>query len=148
LSAAIEASRQKLEIFRHETRSKIIEEIQNAKQQEKNLDKELVKAEQQKKQQKLFAPISGNIHQLSVHTIGAVVTPAQELMHIVPEDGRLEIEAWVENRDIGFVIEQQEAEIKIETFPFTRYGVINGIIDYLSMDAVNNEEKGLFFWPG
>lgn len=145
LSAAIEASRQKLEIFEHQTRSKIIEEIQNAKQQEKNLDKELVKIEQQKKQQKLFSPISGTIHQLSVHTIGAVVTPAQELMHIVPEDGRLEIEAWVENRDIGFVNEKQNAEIKIETFPFTKYGVINGVIEYLSMDAVNNKDRGLLF---
>jgi hemolysin D len=145
LSAAIEVSRQKLVIYQHDTKSKIIEEIQLNKQQEKNLQKELVKIKLQKKQQKLFASISGTIHQLSVHTIGAVVTPAQQLMLIVPDNARLEIEAWVENRDIGFVNEKQNAEIKIETFPFTQYGVINGSIDYLSMDAVNNENKGLLF---
>ncbi len=145
LTAAIEASRQKLEVFKNETHSNILEKFQSAKQQENDLQQELVKIEQQKKQQKLIAPISGTIHQLNVHTIGAVVTPAQELMHIVPESGGLEIEAWVENKDIGFVDKSQQAEIKVETFPFTKYGVINGSIDYLSMDAVNTQQKGLLF---
>jgi hemolysin D len=74
-----------------------------------------------------------------------VVTPAQPLMMIVPSEGQLEVEAWVENKDIGFVNPDQEVEIKIETFPFTRYGTIEGRILTLSKDAVPLGRLGLFY---
>ena len=66
------------------------------------------------------------MQQLAVHTEGGVVTPAQALMSIVPADSHLEIEAMISNKDIGFVHEGEEAEIKIDTFDFTRYGLIHG----------------------
>lgn len=66
------------------------------------------------------------MQQLAVHTVGGVVTPAQPLLVVVPLDSRLEIEAMVSNRDIGFVHEGQLAEIKIETFNFNRYGLLLG----------------------
>jgi hemolysin D len=76
------------------------------------------------------------VQQLDVHTIGGVVTPAQKLMVIVPRDAKLQIEALVLNRDIGFVREGQEAEIKVETFPFTKYGLLRGQVLHLSRDAL------------
>ena len=80
-----------------------------------------------------------------MHNVGAIVTPAQELMVIVPQDGALEIEAVLENKDIGFVEAGQQAEIKIDTFPFTRYGTIAGEIVDLSNDAVADERRGLVY---
>jgi hemolysin D len=76
------------------------------------------------------------VQQLDVHTVGGVVTPAQKLMVIVPRDAKLQIEALVLNRDIGFVYEGQEAEIKVETFPFTKYGLLRGQVLHLSRDAL------------
>ena len=110
-----------------------------------SLSKEVVKAEQRTSQQRLTAPIDGVVQQLAVHTVGGVVTPAQPLMMIVPSEGQLEVEAWVENKDIGFVNPDQEVEIKIETFPFTRYGTIEGRILTLSKDAVPLGRLGLFY---
>jgi len=70
--------------------------------------------------------VDGVVQQLAIHTVGGVVTPAQALLVVVPSDSRLEIEAMVSNRDIGFVQPGQEAEIKIDTFNFTRYGLLHG----------------------
>jgi hemolysin D len=73
-------------------------------------------------------------------TVGGVVTPAQSLLVIVPVDSDLEIEAMVSNRDIGFVHAGQEAEIKVETFNFTRYGLLHGRVLHVSQDAITRDK--------
>lgn len=110
-----------------------------------SLSNEVVKAESRTSSQRLTAPISGVVQQLAVHTIGGVVTPAQELMVIVPREGQLTVEAWVENKDIGFVNQDQIAEIKVEAFPFTRYGTIDGKIKTLSLEAIPLENVGYVY---
>jgi len=112
-----------------------------------SLSKELAKAQTRATQQSLTAPIDGVVQQLVVYTVGGVVTPAQQLMVVAPEEGHVEIEAYVENKDIGFVNEAQEAEIKIESFPFTHYGTVPGKVLSLSKDAVPVEKpvKGFFY---
>ena len=104
------------------------------------LIQDLVKAEQRTKLQLLTAPVDGIVQQLAVHTIGGVVTPAQTLLVLVPVDGKLEIEATVPNRDIGFVRAGQEAEIKIDTFNFTRYGILHGTVLSVSQDAISRDK--------
>jgi hemolysin D len=81
------------------------------------------------------------VQQLAIHTVGGVVTPAQSLLVVVPSDSRLEIEAMVSNRDIGFVRPGQEAEIKIDTFNFTRYGLLHGRVLTVSQDAVIRDRQ-------
>ena len=120
-------------------------EYSEAKTRAHSLSQELAKAENRASQQTLTAPIDGIVQQLAVHTVGGVVTPAQQLMVIAPREGLLEVEAWVDNKDIGFVNPEQEAEIKIEAFPFTRYGTIDGKILTLSKDAVPVEKVGLVY---
>jgi hemolysin D len=94
------------------------------------------KAAQRRELQTLRAPVDGTVQQLSVHTVGAVVTPAQQLMVIVPKDAHLEIEATLANKDIGFVHPGQPVEVKVETFNFTRYGLIHGTVASVSRDVV------------
>jgi hypothetical protein len=94
---------------------------------------------------KLTAPVDGSVQQLAIHTVGGVVTPAQQLMVIVPQDDPLEVEAFVENKDIGFVTAGQEAEVKIETFPYTKYGVIHAELKHVSSDAMQDDKKGLIY---
>jgi len=111
-------------------------ELTSSETKSASLAQEVVKAGQRQGLQKLMAPIDGVVQQLAVHTVGGIVTPAQQLMVVVPQEHQLEIEAWVENKDIGFVKDGQPVEIKVETFPFTRYGLITGRILSTSNDAV------------
>ncbi len=105
-------------------------------------ERELEKAERRRTRHFLRAPVAGVVQQLEVHTEGGVVNPAQTLMTIVPRNPTLIAEAWVANKDIGFVEEQQEAEVKLEAFPFTRFGTIGGRIVNLAKDAITHERLG------
>ena len=80
-----------------------------------------------------------------MHTEGGVVTEAQPLMVIVPEDANVTAEVTLENKDIGFVSVGQEAEIKLETFTFTRYGTVKATVKTVTGDAVNDEKRGAIF---
>jgi membrane fusion protein, hemolysin D len=119
----------------------ISDELAKAEQKANGLTQDLIKAEQKARLQELTAPVDGVVQQLAIHTVGGVVTAAQSLLVIVPSDSRLEIEAMVSNRDIGFVHPGQEAEIKIDTFNFTRYGLLHGEVLSVSQDAIIRDQQ-------
>ena len=124
-----------------EFRRTLSDELVKAEQKANGLAQDLIKAEQKTKLQLLTAPVDGVVQQLAIHTVGGVVTPAQSLLVVVPSDSRLEIEAMVSNRDIGFVQPGHEAEIKIDTFNFTRYGLLHGQVLSVSQDAIIRERQ-------
>jgi len=124
-----------------EYRHALSDDLSKAEQKANGLTQDLIKAAQKTKLQLLTAPVDGVVQQLAIHTVGGVVTPAQSLLVVVPSDSRLEIEAMVSNRDIGFVHAGQEAEIKIDTFNFTRYGLLHGQVLSVSQDAVIRDRK-------
>jgi hemolysin D len=134
------AARKSLERQRQQARSeyanKILSDLADAEQKVAGLTEDAVKADDKLDQQLLRAPVDGTVQQLAVHTVGGVVTPAQQVMMIVPEDSHLEVEAMVPNRDIGFVRPDQEAQVKIDTFNFTRYGLLHGKVLTVSHDAI------------
>jgi len=125
--------------------NQLVTELQQATQQFQALTQEKIKASVSRQAQILKSPVSGVVQQLVIHTEGGVVTPAQQLMVIVPSENTLEIEAMVANQDIGFVKEDQQVEIKIDAFPFTKYGVIDGSLIDLSNDAIADEKLGLIY---
>jgi hemolysin D len=145
VQASIREAEEQRRALESQFRGKLLSELAETERRIAQLEQERVKAAQRKERQRLVAPVSGVVQQLAIHTIGGVVTPAQELMKIVPESQALEVEAWILNKDIGFVEEGQAAEVKIETFPFTRYGTIDGEVINVSSDAVTDEEKGLVY---
>jgi hemolysin D len=124
-----------------EYRRSLSEELAKAEQKANGLAQDLIKAEQKIRLQLLTAPVDGTVQQLAVHTVGGIVTPAQALLVVVPSDSQLEIEAMVSNRDIGFVRSGQEAEIKVDTFNFTRYGLLHGQVLSISQDAVIRDRQ-------
>lgn len=103
------------------------------------------KAGQREKLTVLTAPVSGTVQQLAIHTAGGMVTEAQTLMVIVPDGARVTAEVTMENKDVGFVAIGQSAEIKLETFPFTRYGTVPAMVTRVNADAVNDEKRGALF---
>jgi hemolysin D len=116
------------------------EELSKAEQKAAGLAQDVIKAEQRTKLQVLTAPVDGVVQQLAVHTVGGVVTPGQALLSVVPLDSHLEIEAMVSNRDIGFIHAGQAAEVKVDTFSFTRYGLLHGEVINVSPDAITRDK--------
>ena len=94
---------------------------------------------------RLVAPVDGTVQQLAVHTVGGVVPAAQPLMQIVPREDQIEVEAFIENRDVGFVHEGQDAAVKIDAFDYTRYGTVPATVRQVSRDAIQDEKKGLLY---
>jgi hemolysin D len=123
-----------------EYRRSRFEELTKAEQKAAGLTQDAIKAEQRTKLQVLTAPVDGVVQQLAVHTVGGVVTPGQALLAVVPLDSHLEIEAMVSNRDIGFVHPGQAAEVKVDTFNFTRYGLLHGEVMNVSQDAITRDK--------
>src|SRR3569623_504331 len=128
-----------------ETRRQLLDQLNLASQKAVSLEQELIKAELRSRLMHLTAPVAGTVQQLAVSTVGGVVTPAQPLMVIVPKENVLEVEAMLPNKDIGFVNPGQLAEVKVETFPFTKYGTIHGKITQVSSDAIQDEKLGLIY---
>lgn len=141
--AALAEAEKNLRALRSEFQQSKQAELATAETKAISVSQDMVKAEQKAELQTLVSPIDGVVQQLAVHTVGGVVTPAQPLLIVVPQDHPVEVEAQVENKDVGFVREGQGVEIKIETFPFTIYGTIPGKVLSVSDDAVPlDKEKG------
>jgi hemolysin D len=139
--AAIAAIRETRGQAAAEYRHALSDELAKAEQKANGLAQDLIKAEQRTRLQLLTASVNGVVQQLAIHTVGGVVTPAQPLAVVVPSDSRLEIEAMVSNRDIGFVHAGQHVEIKVDTFNFTRYGLLHGQVLSVSQDAVIRDRQ-------
>lgn len=103
---------------------------------------EVTKARQTSRFQRLLAPVDGTVQNLEVHTIGGVVEAAKPLMVVVPAKGGIEVEIKVLNKDVGFVRAGQDAAVKLEAFPFTRYGTVPGHVRSISRDAVQDKDLG------
>ena len=113
----------------------LLKDLADAEQKVGELSAQYTAALRKIEETVLRAPISGTVQQLTVHTVGGVVTPAQQVVTIVPDHPAVMIEATVENKDVGFVNPGQEAEVKVETFTFTRYGLMQGHVTDVSRDA-------------
>lgn len=137
--AAITESRAQTEAEFRRTR---YSELDDAQRKAHDAREDLVKAKHRAALQRLTAPVDGTVQQLAVHTIGGVVTPAQTLLAIVPADSKLMIDASVQNRDIGFVEAGQDAQIKVDTFNFSRYGLLHGKVLSVSQDSMERQKPG------
>ncbi|MEH6445254.1 MAG: HlyD family type I secretion periplasmic adaptor subunit [Oceanospirillaceae bacterium] len=143
--AVVDDLKQQINLHHAQTSSTILTEITDQQRQLSGLTEELIKTRDNSAKQIIYAPVAGRVQELAVHTIGGVVTEAQQLMLIVPTEQTLEAEVFLENKDIGFVHNGMSAEIKIHTFPFTKYGVIDATISNVSTDATLDEKQGLIY---
>lgn len=145
IRAALRESESQRSALVAETRRQLVDAAADGEQKAESLRQELVKAQLRRRLMDITAPIDGTVQQLAVNTVGAVVTPAQALMLLVPGQQPVEVEALLENKDVGFVKFGQPVEVKIETFPYTRYGTLPGIVAQVSPDAVSDDTHGLAY---
>ncbi len=143
--AAQAESQQSKAAFLAETRRALRERQATAQLKRDQLTQEGRKSDQRERMTQLTAPVDGTVQQLAIHTTGGVVTPAQVLMVVVPQGAAVTAEVVLENKDIGFVSNGQQVEIKLETFPFTRYGTVHATVKSVSADAVADEKRGAIF---
>jgi hemolysin D len=141
LSEARKASQQMGETL-EQSRRVVLADLAKAEAEAILRREEVTKAHQKRQFQRLVAPEDGTIQQLEVHTIGGVVEPARNLMVLVPSRDGLQAEVRILNKDIGFVREGQPAAVKLEAFPFTRYGTVAGRLRSISRDAVADRKLG------
>ncbi|MHC8301729.1 HlyD family type I secretion periplasmic adaptor subunit [Pseudomonas sp. ZS1P83] len=144
-SAAQAEARRRREGVIAQTRRVMLDLQQQADQKVARLVQELAKARYQESLTLLHAPVAGTVQQLAIHTVGGVVTAAQPLMVIVPDNQPVEVEAFLENKDVGFVRAGQPVTVKVETFTFTKYGTVAGEVFSISSDAIEDEKKGLVY---
>jgi hemolysin D len=139
-AAAAALARQKAEAA-SEFNAGVLADLAKAEEKQNELSQDLVKAQQKSSQTQIRSPIDGVVEELAVHTVGGVVTPAERLMIVVPDNQNLTVEAQLANRDVGFVHPGQDVQVKIETYSFTRYGLIHGKVINVSRDAVAAAER-------
>lgn len=143
LSDARKFAQQRMQTL-EEARQRALADLAKAQNDVIQRREELTKADRRSRLQRLVAPVDGTVQQLAVHTLGGVVEPVKPLMVVVPE-GALTVEAKVLNRDVGFVRSGQKVAVKLEAFPFTRYGTVQGRILSVSRDAVQDRQIGPYY---
>jgi hemolysin D len=141
LAAAVKESDKQLAALVAQTKAQALTAIAESEQHLSALQEQLAKAQDVDARQVLTAPVAGEVKDLAINTVGGVVLEAQQLMLIVPEEEKLEVEAWLPNRDIGFVQEGATAQIKVHTFPFSKYGTIPATVVRMSDDTVAEKQS-------
>ncbi|BHH84977.1 HlyD family type I secretion periplasmic adaptor subunit [Desulforhopalus sp. 52FAK] len=143
--ARLERAKEEKGLAKTEYRRDILDQLSKEKNTWENLRNEQLKATNKHTHFQLKAPADGIVQQLAINTVGGVVTAAQPLLVIVPTDSGLEVEAKILNKDIGFIVEDQEVSVKVTAYPFTRYGDLKGTIEWVARDAVIDKELGPSF---
>lgn len=125
--------------------SRVSAEMTDAQRRMQTGQQEYVKASYREEFQVLTAPISGTVQQLAVNTVGGVVNATQGLMTVVPKEGGIEVEAKVLNKDIGFLRIGMPVAVKLDAFEFTKYGSLDGVVQWVGADAIKDEQLGQIF---
>lgn len=122
--------------------AQINSQLSQISSQLEEIDANLEKYRLSKKYQEITAPVSGYIHSLSVNTLGETVTSAQNLITIVPDNTPVEMVCYIKNMDIADIEIGMEAEVKLEAYPYNKYGTVKGTVKYISPSAFSSEQMG------
>ena len=112
------------------------QKLADAERQADEFEQRLIKARVHLANMTLRSPSAGTVQSLSITTTGQVLAAGDEVMRIVPADMGLEIECYIQNKDIAFVSVGQEAVVKIESFPFTQYGSLPATVTRVGREAI------------
>ena len=136
---------QEVEVYKDQMFSEWLKELVQKQKELRILESEINSITFQNQKQQIIAPLDGYVGKLLVNTEGGVVTPAEKLISIIPENAPLIIKATVLNKDIGFIKRGMNSAIKIDTFSFQKYGSLDGIVKSIGHDAIDDKKLGLVY---
>lgn len=139
--AMLQESQHNLSVLVSEMQRTVLEQRRENQIKLNSAEQELAKFRDRDQLMVVRAPINGEVSHLMTYTIGGVVPAAQTLMSIVPESSALQVEATVANKDAGHVFAGQLAQIKIDSFPFVKYGLLSGRVIGITANAVESDDK-------
>jgi hemolysin D len=142
---SLKEAEKNLEALKKERERTILGEILEKERNITVLEGEFTKASKRTQLERLRSPVNGTVHGLATHTIGGVVTSAQPIVIIVPDGTPMVVEAMALNKDVGFIHPGQKAELKLDTFPFQKFGTIEAELTYVSPDAQEDQKIGLVY---
>jgi hemolysin D len=137
-----EQTREEMAYLKEDFDSRSLNELSEKEKQITQLKATLQETSFKNARQTLVAPVDGYVHELFVHTLGGVVTPAQKIVSLVPMKAPLSIQALVQNRDIGFVKVGMPVAIKVDTFDFQKYGTLKGHVSRIDPDSKDDPKSG------
>lgn len=141
----LEEANYRLRNFEEDRKLEILNKSLEKQKEIEQLELTLEKARKSLSKQSLISPVDGMIQQVSPSTVGAVVKPADAVVTIVPKETPLIIEAYVENKDIGYIQVGQRVNIKVDTYSYQKYGLLEGVVEKISPDAIEDEKRGLVY---
>jgi hemolysin D len=123
----------------------LLEQLNSNQKELINLKAQLQSTKFKNQKQLITSPVDGYVGKLLIHTEGGVVSPAEKLITIIPKDEPLVFKVSILNQDIGFIKEDMNVSVKVNTFNFQKYGLIDGIVTHISDDAIEDEKLGLVY---
>ena len=142
---AFQAAKNNARRLESERQSEILTQIDKQQQELTDLEGRLFQAREQQKQSTIRAGVTGTVYNVKVAKTGAAVHAGDELLSIVPASEELLVEAKVPNQDIGFIKTGMRVKVKLATFPYQEYGMVEGTVSKISPNAVSEQEAGLVF---
>jgi len=144
-SATAKRIRSEITVIEESERDKILTELSDKRSKLNYLLGDIEKTTYINAKQQLLAPVGGFINKLLIHTVGGVVSPAEKLIALVPVESPLLISTLVQNKDIGFIAQDMESSIKVDTFNFQKYGTVAGRVSHVAKDSIEDKELGLAY---
>ena len=145
LSAGKMRIKKEMEFLQEDERNRLLAELAEKRKNHLYLRASIDKTAYLNSKQQITAPVSGHINKILIHTVGGVVTPAEKVISLVPDASPLIIKALVQNKDIGFVTSGMTAAIKVDTFNFQKYGILDGTVKHVGKDSLEDKMLGLVY---
>ena len=141
LAAAVNQAKKQIDQITSKYRSDLQNERVEAEGQHRKLEQDWLKQEHKSELLELKAPQSGIVKDIATHTIGTVVSPGTVLLSIVPENEPLVAEIMIKNDDVGFVYPQQKVKVKLASYPFAEYGMLDGVVTRIQADSDSDSQS-------
>ena len=145
LKSRLQELSNQLKVVKQEYKNKLLEELSQKRTKLVEINTIIKEIKFKSEKQFIKSPVDGYIGKLLVHTKGGVVTPAEKLLSIIPKDKPLVFKVQVLNQDIGFIEEDMDVSVKVDTYNFQKYGLIDAKVIHISDDAIEDEKKGLVY---
>lgn len=136
-----------IDTIKSEFSEKLLVEAGSSLQQENLLTSEITAVKFKKSKRFITSPVNGYVHLIAVKTVGGIITPAQPLISIVPENTPLVVKAFVLNKDIVFIKPDHNVIVKVDTYDFQKYGTLKGKVKIVSPFSVEDREIGVDGYP-